>query len=72
MMLMMIKVIVRVDGDYGDHDLKLGKKNLPSPDKVPFPPISNQVNNMIVKSFQIILMPVQKQFPLGKPHLPSR
>ena len=61
MMLMMIKVIVRVDDDYGDHDLKLGNNNLSSSDKVPFPPI--QVNNMIVKSFQIILMPVQKQFP---------
>ena len=61
MMLMMIKVIVRVDDDYGDHDLKLGNNNLSSSDKVPFPPI--QVNNMIVESFQIILMPVQKQFP---------
>ena len=72
MMLMMIKVIVRVDGDYGDHDPKLGNNNLPSPDKVPFPLISIQVNNVVVKSFEIILMPVQKQFPLGKPHLPSR
>ena len=59
----MIKVIVRVDDDYGDHELKLGNNNLSSSDKVPFPPISNQVNNMIVKSFQILLMPVQKQFP---------
>ena len=48
MMLMMIKVIVRVDGDYGDHDLKLGNNNLPSPDKVPFPLISNLVNNVVV------------------------
>ena len=72
MMLMMIKVIVRVDGDYGDHDLKLGNNNLPSPDKVPFPLISNQGNNVVVKSFEIILMPVQKQFLLGKPHFPSR